>query len=130
MHRCSKTCYACGSGRVPCAKWSRGPSPPRITVATDASDVGRGFQSSWGHQACGGWSEESRRLHINLRELTVVRIWLARHPDISGMGVRFDMDNVKPYNACRDKVRAERILSCPYRKTSFWRLRSDVSRSL
>lgn len=72
--------------------WS--PPPPQITVATDASDIGWGFQSSWGHQACGGWSEERRSLHINLRELMVVREWLIRHPEISGMSVRFDMDNV------------------------------------
>ncbi|XP_076030869.1 uncharacterized protein LOC143019053 [Oratosquilla oratoria] len=72
--------------------WS--PPPPRITVATDASDIGWGFQSSWGHQACGGWSEERRSLHINLRELIVVKEWLERHPEISYTSVRFDMDNV------------------------------------
>ncbi|XP_045104921.1 uncharacterized protein LOC123500300 [Portunus trituberculatus] len=70
------------------------PAPPQLTVATDASDVGSGFQSSWRHQACGGWSEENRFLHINLRELFVVQEWLFRHHEIRGLSVRFDMDNV------------------------------------
>lgn len=63
-------------------------------MATDASDMGWGFQSSRGHQVCGGLSEESRCLHINLWELVVVKKWLKCHTDISGIGVRFDMDNV------------------------------------
>lgn len=84
-----------GGGPVPLRRsvpWS----PPliRITVATDASDVGWGFQSSWGHQACGRWLEDSRCLHINLQELMVVKVWFEHHPDISSIGIRFNMNNM------------------------------------
>lgn len=52
------------------------------------------LQSSWGHQACGGGSKEMRSLHINLRELMMVKNWLERHPEVSNISVRFDMDNM------------------------------------
>ncbi|KAK3883152.1 hypothetical protein Pcinc_012511 [Petrolisthes cinctipes] len=68
--------------------------PPGITVATDASDVGWGYQSCLGHQRCGGWKEGERLLHINARELMVAKEWLNRHPQFARIGVRFDMDNV------------------------------------
>ena len=34
--------------------------PPSVTVVTDASDIGRGFQTSEGHQESGLWTEEWR----------------------------------------------------------------------
>ncbi|KAK8396077.1 hypothetical protein O3P69_005289 [Scylla paramamosain] len=86
--------------------------PPWITVATDASDIGWGFQSSWGDEACGGWSEERRSLHINLRELMMVREWLERYPEISGMSVHFDMDNVTPVQ-CVQRQDTARFRSTP-----------------
>ncbi|KAK8392911.1 hypothetical protein O3P69_013140 [Scylla paramamosain] len=78
---------------MPVSQW-RSPPPTRITVATDASEIGWGFQWIWGHQACRWWSEERRSLHINLRELMLVREWLKRFPKTSSMSVHFDMDNV------------------------------------
>lgn len=49
------------------------PSPPVQSVETDALDVGWGYQSSWGHQACRDRVEERWTLHIILRELMVVK---------------------------------------------------------
>ncbi|XP_045106652.1 uncharacterized protein LOC123501712 [Portunus trituberculatus] len=79
-----------------------GPSPVRSLVPTPTSvnsSDGRlrrrmGFPVQLGHQACGGWSEENRSLHINLWELLVVQEWLFRHHEIRGLSVRFDRDNV------------------------------------
>lgn len=66
---------------------------PSLVVSTDTSDVRWGFQSNQGHQACGGWTEELRLLHINYRELFVVMEWLLRTQIPQGPAVRFDMDN-------------------------------------
>ena len=47
---------------------------PRTSMSlfTDASDMGWGYQSSAGHQGSGLWSVAEKRLHINVRELLVV----------------------------------------------------------
>lgn len=68
--------------------------PTCLTVTTDASDVGWGYLSDKGHQACGGWSEDMRTTHSNLRELSVANAWLLQHPSVRDMGFRFDMDNI------------------------------------
>ncbi|KAK3880633.1 hypothetical protein Pcinc_014878 [Petrolisthes cinctipes] len=87
--------------------------PPGITVATDASDVGWGYQSCLGHQRCGGWKEGERLLHINARELMVAKEWLNRHPQFARIGVRFDMDNVAAVQCLQKQgtVRSEIPLS-------------------
>ncbi|KAK3893348.1 hypothetical protein Pcinc_002783 [Petrolisthes cinctipes] len=87
--------------------------PPGITVATDASDVGWGYQSCLGHQRCGGWKEGERLLHINARELMVAKEWLNRHPQFARIGVRFDMDNVAAVQCLQKQgtVRSEILLS-------------------
>lgn len=70
------------------------PLPPLLSMATDASILGWRYQSSWGHKACGGWSEERTELHINHRELMVVRERLHHNTGLANVSVCFDMDNV------------------------------------
>ena len=89
------------------------PPPPVIIVATDASDVGWGYQSNWGHQECGAWGDVLRAHHINFRELWVAKEWLERNPELSNKGVRFDMDNV-PAVQCLQRqgtARSDSLLS-------------------
>ncbi|KAG7177320.1 hypothetical protein Hamer_G000639 [Homarus americanus] len=44
--------------------------------ASDASDLGLGYHSSSGHQQFGGWTDEWRTTHINVRELYLAwRFW-------------------------------------------------------
>ena len=62
-------------------------------MATGVSDVGWRFSSNQGHQACGVWTEELRLLHINYRELFVLKEWLLRIQILQGTAVTFDMDN-------------------------------------
>ncbi|KAK3895260.1 hypothetical protein Pcinc_001010 [Petrolisthes cinctipes] len=87
--------------------------PPGITVATDASDIGWGYQSCLGHQRCVGWKEGERLLHINARELMVAKEWLNRHPQFARIGVRFDMDNVAAVQCLQKQgtARSEILLS-------------------
>ena len=50
------------------------PRPPSLTLTTDASDWGWGYQSSEGHQDSGPWNQSWKNKHINLRELQTVLI--------------------------------------------------------
>ncbi|KAK4321227.1 hypothetical protein Pmani_007952 [Petrolisthes manimaculis] len=90
LSRLLKQWLSPGSLRTP-VPWTH--PTPTVIVATDASDVGWGLQSQLGHQACGGWSEESRLTHINYRELHIVKEWLLKFPTPRGTSIRFDMDN-------------------------------------
>lgn len=68
--------------------------PPSLRVATDASDLGWGYQSSQGHQNHGGWKGRLREAHINIRELHVAYRFLLVHKDIRDIGIAFEMDSV------------------------------------
>lgn len=48
------------------------PKIPSLTLTTDASDWGWGYQSSEGHQRSGVWKKSVRIRHISVRELYVV----------------------------------------------------------
>ena len=69
------------------------PPLPALSVVTDASDSGWGFQSSTGLQGAGLWSAVHRRLHINARELLVPVLFLLRHPHLRSVAVCFRMDS-------------------------------------
>ena len=45
---------------------------PFLTLTTDASDTGWGYQSSRGHQGQGTWTPSESAWHINLKELATV----------------------------------------------------------
>ena len=94
-----------------CVPWSN--PAPSLLVSTDASDVGWGFQSNQGHQACGAWTKEQRLLSINYRELCVVQEWLLRTQIQQGTAVRFDMDNSTAVACIRRQgtSRSESLLS-------------------
>lgn len=70
--------------------------PPSLglTVTTDESDMGWGYQLDVRHKAYEGWLKEMRGTHINLPELWVAKEWLQLHTSVQGTGVWFDMDNV------------------------------------
>ena len=66
---------------------------PNIRVNSDASNIGWGYQSNWGHQASGHWSTEEHDLHINLKELLIPLFFLQETILPRGTAVCFDMDN-------------------------------------
>ena len=70
------------------------PPPPSVTVVTDATDIGWGFQTSERHQESGLWTEEWRLQHINMRELQVVYIALSRIPSLAGRSIQVLSDNM------------------------------------
>ena len=70
------------------------PPAPSLSLTTDASDSGWGYQSSLGHQGAGLWNVTEARLHINVRELQTVHIALLREPDLQHCTIRVLLDNV------------------------------------
>ncbi|MEL7522376.1 MAG: reverse transcriptase domain-containing protein, partial [Cyanobacteria bacterium J06553_1] len=67
---------------------------PFLTLTTDASNSGWGYQSSMGHQGAGVWDEPHRRRHINTKELRTVYLALLREPDIRQGTVHVLSDNM------------------------------------
>ena len=70
------------------------PPSPGMSLTTDASDSGWGYQSSLGHQGAGLWDETQACFHINVKELRTVYIALLREPDIRQCVVRVLLDNM------------------------------------
>ena len=89
-------------------------TPPRASMSlfTDASDVGWGYQSSEGHQGSGQWSWEERRLHINVKELLVVYLALCREPSLERMTVQVFSDSATAVHCINKQgtVRSSRLL--------------------
>ena len=89
-------------------------TPPRasMTLFTDASDVGWGYQSSAGHQGSGLWTVEERRLHINVKELLVVYLALCREPSLEKMAVHVFSDSTAAVHCVNKQgtVRSSRLL--------------------
>ena len=87
---------------------------PRATMSlfTDASDMGWGYQSSAGHQGSGLWSEEEKRLHINVKELLVVYLALCREPSLEEMAVQVFSDSTTAVHCVNKQgtVRSSRLL--------------------
>ena len=73
------------------SKWT--PAPPDMTITTDASDWGWGFQSSLGHQGAGPWSQNEKLSHINIRELKVVLLALQQEENIENRSIKILSDN-------------------------------------
>ena len=67
--------------------------PPSLTLTTDASDAGWGFQSSSGHQGQGTWTLYQRSWHINIKELHTVLIALSAEPTIRDVTIQILSDN-------------------------------------
>ena len=70
------------------------PSPPVLTLTTDASDWGWGYQSSLGHQGSGAWSPFMARQHINVRELRAIYIALRLEPSLVSTSILVLSDNL------------------------------------
>ena len=70
------------------------PPKPSLSLTTDASNSGWGYQSSQGHQGAGLWDETEARFHINVKELRTVYIALLREQDLRQCVVRVLLDNV------------------------------------
>ena len=70
------------------------PPAPCMSLTTDASDSGWGYQSSRGHQGAGMWDKAQAQWHINVKELRTVYIALLREPDLRQCVVRVLMDNM------------------------------------
>ena len=65
-----------------------------MSLTTDASDSGWGYQSSVGHQGSGVWSACEKDLHINVRELMTVTLALSREPSLARTSVHVLSDSV------------------------------------
>ena len=61
------------------AQWTT--QDPFLTLTTDASDFGWGYQSCQGHQGQGSWPSGPPK-HINVKELRTVWLALRQEPDI------------------------------------------------
>ena len=72
-------------------KWI--PDPPSLTLVTDASDLGWGYQSSEGHQGQGLWEDIMLRKHINVKELKAVYIAIRKEPTLRCQHVKVLTDN-------------------------------------
>ena len=66
---------------------------PSVTVRTDASLTGWGFQASDGFQGQGLWTPELAALHINARELSVPLLYLRQVPSVRDRAIMFSLDN-------------------------------------
>ena len=62
------------------APWT--PPFPTISLTTDASDLGWGYQSNQGHQGRGMWTPSQRSSHIIVKELRVIVLALQREPSL------------------------------------------------
>ena len=67
--------------------------PPLLSLSTDASDSGWGYQSSLGHQGEGAWSDLQARWHINSKELVTVLLALQNEPEIRQGVIQVLTDN-------------------------------------
>ena len=70
------------------------PPVPGLSLTTDASNTGWGYQSSLGHQGAGLWNEVEARFHINVKELRTVYIALLREPSLRQCVIRVLLDNM------------------------------------
>ena len=66
---------------------------PSVSLVTDASDWGWGFQTSLGHQGFGHWEGDWQLLDINVCELQSVYIALSRLPSLTGQSIQVLSDN-------------------------------------
>ncbi|XP_042228936.1 uncharacterized protein LOC121870990 [Homarus americanus] len=69
------------------------PSAPTFFVASYASDIGWGYQSSKGHQQFGGWTDKWRVAHINVRDLYVAWRFLEDNQTTQDEANCFEMDS-------------------------------------
>ena len=67
---------------------------PQLSVYTDASDTGWGYQASSGLQGRGLWSPKDKKRHVNVRELMVPHIFIRQQVHLNQMHICFHMDNV------------------------------------
>ncbi|MEL7520178.1 MAG: reverse transcriptase domain-containing protein, partial [Cyanobacteria bacterium J06553_1] len=74
------------------AAWT-GPDP-FLTLTTDASNSGWGYQSSMGHQGAGVWDSLQSRWHINVKELQTVYLALLQEPSLRQGSIRVQTDNM------------------------------------
>ena len=74
------------------AGWT--PPKPFLTLTTDASDWGWGYQSSQGHQGAGMWDTNHTQQHINARELRTVYLAILQEPDLRDGTIRVLSDNM------------------------------------
>ena len=83
-----------------------------LSLTTDSSNVGWGYQSSEGHQGSGMWSAAERRLHINVKELLVVYLALCREPSLERMTVQVFSDSATAVHCINKQgtVRSSRLL--------------------
>lgn len=86
----------------------RAPSP-HVTVYTDASDHGWGYQADSGLQGRGQWSPADRERHINVRELMVPLLFLRHQRQLTHLHLSFHMDNVAAVH-CVQKMGSSRSL--------------------
>ena len=75
--------------------------PPQMTVYTDASDYGWGYQADDGLQGRGLWSPSDKKRHINVRELMVPLLFLRQHRHLAHLHICFHMDNVVAVHCVR-----------------------------
>ena len=90
------------------AKWMQEPSS--LTLVTDASDHGWGYQSSEGHHGQGLWDSQARKRHINWKELQVIYIAMDKEKDILNHHIRVLTDNTSTM-FCINKLGTSRSLS-------------------
>ena len=92
------------------ASWTN--PPPFLTLTTDASNTGWGYQSSQGHQGQGTWLPHESRWHINAKELVAVRKVLEAEDDLRNGTIEVLTDNTTVVH-CLNKqgtIRSPRLL--------------------
>ena len=86
--------------------------PPFLTLTTDASNTGWGYQSSRGHQGQGTWLPHESRWHINAKELVTVWKALEAEDDLRDGTIEVMTDNTAVVH-CLNKqgtIRSPRLL--------------------
>ena len=73
------------------SQWTQ--ESPTMTLTTDASDWGWGYQTSAGHQGSGQWEGKWQTTHINGRELRAVHLALRLEDALREMTIHVLSDN-------------------------------------
>ena len=82
------------------SKWTT--PPPFLSLTTDASNTGWGYQSSQGHQGHGTWLPHESRWHINAKELLAVWKAIEAEHDLRNGVIHVVSDNTTTV-ACLNK---------------------------
>lgn len=90
---------------IPLVLWN-----PSLTVMTDASDGGWGFQTSEGNQEFGRWTKQWSKKDINIWDLQTIKIALKNIPGVINKTIHMLSDNSIQCFNCKDSSWARALL--------------------